>query len=220
MAEVPRGQRGARQPMAFDERAPCPVHADFDPLSSAFLADPFAVLNALPSEHRVFYAPSIDYDVVTRYADIEAVFLDPEAWLAASGRDTAVFPEPEKFDMGTDERDEGARVRQRDPLLPGRRTGQARSGDRTRGIDAPLSSSAARRRTAALVPREHLLSGSASPLGVLGPMNSRTSSEVMVHPAGRLTSECRRCRAALRWARTNGGASPVAPDPARSAATR
>jgi hypothetical protein len=59
------------------------VHADFDPLSPTFLADPFAVLTSLPREAPVFYAPSIDYYVVTRYTDIEAVFLDHETYSAA-----------------------------------------------------------------------------------------------------------------------------------------
>jgi cytochrome P450 len=72
--------------MMIDERAGCPVHADFDPLSPAFLADPFAVLDSLPRETPVFYAPSIDYYVVTRYADIEAVFLDHETYSAASAQ--------------------------------------------------------------------------------------------------------------------------------------
>jgi cytochrome P450 len=61
----------------------CPVHADFDPLSATFLADPFAVLASLPRETPIFYAPSIDYYVVTRYSDIKAVFLDPETYSAA-----------------------------------------------------------------------------------------------------------------------------------------
>jgi cytochrome P450 len=69
--------------MTSDHHAGCPVHAEFDPLSPTFLADPFAVLASLPHETPVFYAPSIDYYVVTRYADIEAVFLDPEAYSAA-----------------------------------------------------------------------------------------------------------------------------------------
>lgn len=69
--------------MTINEHATCPVHADFDPLSPAFLADPFAVLNSIPRETPVFYAPSIDYYVVTRYPDIEAVFLDPETYSAA-----------------------------------------------------------------------------------------------------------------------------------------
>jgi cytochrome P450 len=69
--------------MTTPEHAACPVHADFDPLSPTFLADPFAVLASLPREMPVFYAPSIDYYVVTRYADIEAVLLDHETYSAA-----------------------------------------------------------------------------------------------------------------------------------------
>jgi len=72
--------------MASNERARCPVHADFDPLSTAYLSDPFAVLRSLPGDTQVFYAPSIDYYVVTRYADIEAVFLDPETYSAATAQ--------------------------------------------------------------------------------------------------------------------------------------
>ena len=69
--------------MTTHAHAACPVHADFDPLSPTFLADPFAVLASLPCETPVFYAPSIDYYVVTRYADIEAIFLDHETYSAA-----------------------------------------------------------------------------------------------------------------------------------------
>ena len=61
----------------------CPVDLDFDPLSTAFLADPFAVLNSLAHETPVFYAPSIEYYIVTRYVDIETVFLDHETYSAA-----------------------------------------------------------------------------------------------------------------------------------------
>jgi cytochrome P450 len=69
--------------MMMNERTSCRVHAEFDPLSPEFLTDPFAVLDSLPREAPVFYAPSIDYYVVTRYADVEAVFLDPETYSAA-----------------------------------------------------------------------------------------------------------------------------------------
>jgi cytochrome P450 len=65
----------------------CPVREDFDPLSSGFLADPSAVLASLPvQEEPVFYAPSIDYYVVTRYSDVESVFLDPETYSAAAAQ--------------------------------------------------------------------------------------------------------------------------------------
>ena len=53
----------------------CPVHAEFDPLGEEYLRDPFALMDDLPP---VFFAPTLDYYVVTRYADIERVFLDPD----------------------------------------------------------------------------------------------------------------------------------------------
>src|SRR3954465_13252286 len=69
------------------EHPACPVHADFDPLSEEFLADPYAVMAHLPLEETpVFYAPAIDYYVVTRYADVESVFLDPETYSAANAQ--------------------------------------------------------------------------------------------------------------------------------------
>jgi cytochrome P450 len=62
----------------------CPVDEAFDPLSAEFLADPYAILAALPPrrERPVFYAPSIGYYVVTRYADIDQVFKDASAYSA------------------------------------------------------------------------------------------------------------------------------------------
>ena len=81
--------------MSNAEQARCPVDTDFDPLSPTFLADPFAVLNSLPCETPVFYAPSIDYYVVTRYADIEAVFLDHETYSAAPAQLPLVSLVPE-----------------------------------------------------------------------------------------------------------------------------
>src|SRR5579862_9176315 len=72
--------------MTSHENYACPVHAGFDPLSPAFLDDPFAVMAALPRETPVFYAPSIDYYVVTRYADIKAVLLDPETYSASAAQ--------------------------------------------------------------------------------------------------------------------------------------
>ena len=59
----------------------CPVDESFDPLSPGFLADPFAVLAAGPPA--VFFAPSIGYYVLTRYADIEEVFRDNATYSAA-----------------------------------------------------------------------------------------------------------------------------------------
>ena len=65
----------------------CPVHADFDPLSPRYLEDPFAVMRELPAgEGPIFYAPAIDYYVVTRYEDIEAIFLDHETFSAGAAQ--------------------------------------------------------------------------------------------------------------------------------------
>ena len=64
----------------------CPVQPGFDPLAPAFLADPMAALVSLPPDEPVFYAPSIDYFVVTRYDDVEAVFRDPETFSAAAAQ--------------------------------------------------------------------------------------------------------------------------------------
>src|ERR1700730_11370283 len=72
--------------MASHVNTACPRRADFDPLSPAFLADPFELLASLQQETPVFYAPSIGYYVVTRYADIEAVFLDHETYSAAAAQ--------------------------------------------------------------------------------------------------------------------------------------
>jgi cytochrome P450 len=60
----------------------CPVHEDFDPLSNEFLAHPFTSFTDVP----VFYAPSIDYYVVTRYRDIEEIFLNPQDYSAAAAQ--------------------------------------------------------------------------------------------------------------------------------------
>jgi len=65
----------------------CPVQAGFDPLSPAFLEDPFAVMATLPlREEPLFYAPSIGCHVVTRYADVEAVVANPGTFSAAAAQ--------------------------------------------------------------------------------------------------------------------------------------
>lgn len=71
--------------------ASCPVHEKFDPLAESYLTDPYQTLAAVREETAVFYAPSIDMWVVTRFDDIEAVFKDPETFSAAVGQ-RPVFP--------------------------------------------------------------------------------------------------------------------------------
>jgi cytochrome P450 len=64
----------------------CPVDQWFDPLAPDFLEDPFAVLATLDEDTPVFYAPSLDYYVVTRHADIDAVFHDNATFSAANAQ--------------------------------------------------------------------------------------------------------------------------------------
>jgi cytochrome P450 len=79
--------------MAVHER--CPVRTDFDPLSQEFLADPHAIMASLPlGETPVFHAPALDGYVVTRHADVEAVFLDHETYSAAAAQMPLVKLDP------------------------------------------------------------------------------------------------------------------------------
>src|SRR5580700_5863984 len=78
----------------------CPVHEGFDPLAPDFLADPYAVLAALPlDEAPLFYAPSIGYYVLTRHADIEQVFRDPATFSAAVAQAPLVPLVPEAAEI-------------------------------------------------------------------------------------------------------------------------
>jgi cytochrome P450 len=86
--------------MAVDHHPACPVHAGFDPLSDDFLADPYAIMTGLPlDETPVFYAPALDGYVVTRYADIESVFLQPETYSAAAAQLPLVPLSPEASEI-------------------------------------------------------------------------------------------------------------------------
>ncbi|MBV8980659.1 MAG: cytochrome P450, partial [Acidimicrobiia bacterium] len=76
--------------------ATCPVDHEFDPLSPEFLADPYAFMDDRPP---VFYAPSLDYYVVSRYEDVEWVFLHPELFSAAPAQMPLVQLVPEALQI-------------------------------------------------------------------------------------------------------------------------
>ena len=62
----------------------CPVSqlsSAFDPLD---LRDPFPLLAQARREQPVFYSPDIDYWIVTRHADIKAIFRDHDTFTAAN----------------------------------------------------------------------------------------------------------------------------------------
>ncbi len=71
--------------------AGCPVDHAWDPLSDEYLRDPYSIASALRDEQPIFYAESLGYVVVTRMADIEAVFRDPDTFASANVQDP-VFP--------------------------------------------------------------------------------------------------------------------------------
>ena len=57
----------------------CPVSAraqGFDPFEPAYMQDPALYLRQAQEEEPVFYSPQLGYWVVTRYADVKAVFRD------------------------------------------------------------------------------------------------------------------------------------------------
>ena len=81
----------------------CSVRESFDPLSPEFLANPYAVMTALDLDGApVFFAPSIGYYVITRYADIEEVFKDPGTYSAAVAQAPLVplVPEAQQILVG------------------------------------------------------------------------------------------------------------------------
>ncbi len=57
-----------------------PVAPDFDPLDPDYLADPYPYYAKFRSEAPVFYAPKIDFWVVSRYEDIQNIVKDPETF--------------------------------------------------------------------------------------------------------------------------------------------
>ena len=63
----------------------------FDPFCADYLADPYPHLARARADAPVFYAADLDMWVVSRYADIEAIFTDPATFSAAIAQDP-VFP--------------------------------------------------------------------------------------------------------------------------------
>jgi cytochrome P450 len=61
--------------------------ARFRPFDEGYLQDPYPVLAALRAERPVSWSPEVDMWVVTRYADIDRIFRDPETFSAAIAQD-------------------------------------------------------------------------------------------------------------------------------------
>jgi cytochrome P450 len=64
--------------------ATCPIAHGYDPLDPTVVADPYPSLQALRQAGPVFYIPSLDHYIVTRFDDIEAILKDRVTWSAAN----------------------------------------------------------------------------------------------------------------------------------------
>jgi cytochrome P450 len=64
----------------------CPV-SHVDPFAADFLADPYPTLATLREQSPVYYSPVLDMWIVTRHADIEAIFHDHETFSATVVQD-------------------------------------------------------------------------------------------------------------------------------------
>ena len=80
-------ERGAAPPPPSG----CPIHESWSPLNEDYLAEPYAIANALRDEHGIFYAESLGYLVVTQMDEIERIFTDHETFASVNVQDP-VFP--------------------------------------------------------------------------------------------------------------------------------
>ncbi len=71
--------------------AGCPVHQHWSPLDDDYLADPYPIANALRAEFPVFYADTLGHVVVTRMADIDHVFMNPDVFASTNVQDP-IYP--------------------------------------------------------------------------------------------------------------------------------
>lgn len=65
----------------------CPVEHVWSPLSDEYLADPYPIASRLRDDHPVFYSEQLGYVVVTRMADIEEVFMNPDVYASTNVQD-------------------------------------------------------------------------------------------------------------------------------------
>jgi hypothetical protein len=66
--------------------ATCPI-SNVDPFAGDFLADPYPTLATMREESPVYYSPVLDMWIVTRHADIHAIFRDHETFSATIVQD-------------------------------------------------------------------------------------------------------------------------------------
>ena len=123
----------------------CPVSHEFDPFGSEYRADPAAALHTARTEHPVFFSALLGCYVVTRWADIRAIFKDRGSFSTErNGQPVTPLPEAALATLadgefvrtkvlGTDDSPLHLRRRMalREPFLPENRT---RWEPRVRGV--------------------------------------------------------------------------------------
>lgn len=71
--------------MTMTDKRPDPATGlEFDPFAPAFLADPYPWFARYREEHPVFYAPELDYWVISRYHDVRTALRDSTNYSAAN----------------------------------------------------------------------------------------------------------------------------------------
>lgn len=81
-----------RAPEAVGSAPPgCPVHTGWSPLDADYLTDPYPIADRLRDDHPVFWSERLGHLVVTRMADIEQVFTDPDVFASTNVQDP-IYP--------------------------------------------------------------------------------------------------------------------------------
>jgi cytochrome P450 len=81
-----------RAPDIIEEPPPgCPMHEQWSPLDDDYLTDPYPIAAELRDEHPVFYAKELGHVVVTKMADIETVFMNPDIYASTNVQDP-IYP--------------------------------------------------------------------------------------------------------------------------------
>jgi hypothetical protein len=62
----------------------CPVSATFDPFSTEYLTDPHPVLRRSRGDERIFFSSKLQRYVVTRFADIDQILMNPAEFSSAN----------------------------------------------------------------------------------------------------------------------------------------
>ena len=70
--------------MAVEERLRADAGPEFDPFEPAFLADPYPTFARLREHAPAFYAPALDYWVLSRYQDVRAALRDTSTYSASN----------------------------------------------------------------------------------------------------------------------------------------